>query len=171
MKPSERRRFQRERRDELARARSYEERPETLDGWVAMFAKIYGLAHAHLSLGDKTLHLMEEVGELEVELRKADRVRSGLLELPQSLDLSGEIADVFSWLATVYSHMEKVLHRTDAFIRSFADGGDQKPPTQVLAVPTFSEWVWRDFGGRGNGLRCHKCDKAPCGCPVLVERR
>lgn len=53
-------------------------RPLTLDKWVEMFEDIYGTVNASRSSAEKTFHFLEEIGEVEVELRKADRQQQDL---------------------------------------------------------------------------------------------
>jgi hypothetical protein len=59
-------------------------KPTTLDEWVEMFEDIYGTVNASRSSAQKTFHFLEEIGEVEVELRKADRKRENLPIDPKS---------------------------------------------------------------------------------------
>lgn len=180
---SERDELERDRHADLVRARLSNDRPVTLDDWVDMFAAIYGMAHARLSLQDKTLHFFEEIGEVEVELRRADRIRRGMMQ--GNVELADEIADVFSWLASIMFHMKRTLEGWNNFLTTFEDrerarreGGAEQlesagvPEQGTLVVPSLSQWIWREFGSSdGFGLRCHVCEELRCSCEILLERR
>lgn len=164
----------------LKKARSLaDDRPQALDEWAAMFERIYGIPHARMPLADKTLHFFEEVGELEVELRKADRVRANIIPPGRadeyaSIEFANEIADVFSWLISIFSHIAHELQRADRFMEVFLTkrGTPVTGKRSSLTPPTFSEWVWIEFGGPDTDeLRCHRCRATKCVCGTEIRRR
>jgi NTP pyrophosphatase (non-canonical NTP hydrolase) len=171
------------RASKLDTARAVGTRPERLDDWVAMFDKIYGNVNATRDSSSKVLHLWEEIGELEVELRKADRLKSKQVPAAEkkhlgTVEWESELADVFSWLSSVYLHIDGSLKSSRRVLREFAtkasriDRG-QKAGTEPHFLP-LSQWMWLEYGDdRGKaGLRCHRCHEQPqCRCVVFVDRR
>ena len=161
--------------DELAKAR-LQSRPASLDSWVEMFENIYGTVNASRSSAEKTFHFLEEIGEVEIELRKADRKRADFFTLSTTVQWEDEVADVFSWLSSVYLHLrgavddlEKLILAFDTFF-STEDGATVSP--ELWPKLSFSHWVWREFGSDEGGLRCHRCHQSPrCGCNMIKERR
>lgn len=137
-----------------------------LAGWTAMFDQIYGAPHARLPLSAKALHFFEEIGELEVELRKADRVEAGFEPHSTVIALEDEIADVFSWLVSMFIDISRSIDLATRVIdrlegRDIIDG----------RIGSLAECIWRAFGDPTVGLRCHKCEEPRCVCDVLVARR
>jgi NTP pyrophosphatase (non-canonical NTP hydrolase) len=161
----------------LQSARSRRESmPATLDDWSKMFQEIYGISHGNLSLSDKGLHFFEEVGEVEVELRKADRVRHGVVPPGRAdeyahIEFQDEIADVFSWLVSIYLDIMVELERASDFMETFLEKrGSTDGKRSGVAGPPFSHWIWVEFGSSA-GLACHVCKERRCVCNVHVSRR
>lgn len=140
------------------------DRPERINDWVHMFHEIYGPAHSSLTLSHKMLHFVEEVGELEIELRTADRVRAGLLPPGTSIDLGGEVADLVSWIASICVHVDKALDDARHFTGAFTAMSSEAPGLSLSA------WLWREFGA-ADGIRCYVCRGMPCSCLVHIARR
>jgi NTP pyrophosphatase (non-canonical NTP hydrolase) len=169
-------RIEKERENEatLAAARKDESQPRTLDEWVEMFEEIYGRVNRSRSASDKMLHLWEEIGELEVELRNADRRAAGQPDA-KATDWESELADVFSWVSSVYLHITGYLRRAQFFHDTIEAKSrrDAPSPSAFPQPPQLSRWVWLEFrGDRDNGgLRCHKCGYAVCGCTINYRRR
>jgi len=138
-------------------------RPSTLDDWVTMFQGIYGGALRTRTVSEKTFHFLEEIGEVEVELRAADRILAGSIK-PRTIEWEDEIADVFSWLTAVFLHIRGFMERANEFAEEYqrmrgVPGDDGKP---VFRLPLFSEVLWNEFGDLSVGLRCHRCLKTRC---------
>lgn len=164
------------------------ERPSRLDDWVEMFEHVYGTVNASRSSAEKTFHFLEEIGEVEVELRKADRKQQDLATRgkTQKIEWEDEVADVFSWLTAVYLHLRGVVHDLDRLVKAFETLGKAKDDQLVKRkqpakgnqrvklepLLSFSHWVWREFGNKeGVGLRCHRCTEHPkCGCKMAKRR-
>ena len=165
-------------------------RPSGLNDWVEMFENIYGTVNASRSSAEKTFHFLEEIGEVEVELRKADRQQEDLRTGGKTakIEWEDEVADVFSWLTAVYLHLRGVVYDLERLVNAFEVLGETKKDrrirsraTPVTAKPipvklepmlSFSHWVWLEFGNRdGAGLRCHRCEKHPkCACKMAKRR-
>jgi hypothetical protein len=153
----------------LDMAREGHEKPVSLDAWVAMFEDIYGTVNASRTSAEKTFHFLEEIGEVEVELRKADRLQQNIplpKEQDKTIEWELEIADVFSWLTSVYLHYRG--HVEDMNKVAF----DLDPSRRPSPVPTFSAWVWKEFGNKstGIGFRCHRCGQPKCTCAIARRR-
>ncbi len=73
-----------------------EKRPSTLDGFVVMFADVYGNHSESGNLTDVYLHFSEEVGEVAEWIRVVESLSDGRSEAQQGL--TSELADVFSWM-------------------------------------------------------------------------
>ena len=163
----------------LTRARAHNEHPGSLDSWVDMFEDIYGAVNATRSSAEKTFHYLEEVGEVEVELRKADRIKNNAVPAGQedrysTIEFEAEIADVFSWLTAVFLHINNSWRRADELVAAFRDR--VLVQAEVLSEtpdfsPTLSEWLWHEFGSEEGGLRCHRCRESSCRCKAGVRRR
>lgn len=168
-----------ERSSRLKHARSQTDRmPATLDSWAGMFDQIYGIPHARLPLAEKTLHFFEEVGEVEVELRKWDRLAANIIppgreEEYSKIEFEDEIADVFSWLISMFIDIAEALKRANDFMETFREKRRHAPTgKREFDPPTFSEWLWVEFGDPQTGtLRCHVCHQPKCECKVKVTRR
>jgi len=166
-------------------------RPIKLNDWVQMFEDIYGTVNASRSSAQKTFHFLEEIGEVEVELRKADRKREDLdvtdrkIKIEYQGDIAhvkieweDEVADVFSWLTAVYLHLKGALDDFQRLISAFVNK-DQAENTSAQLQPmySFAHWVWLNFGkseGAGKeviGLRCHRCTLTKCNCAMIKQRR
>ncbi|HEX7167945.1 MAG TPA: hypothetical protein VF230_13290, partial [Acidimicrobiales bacterium] len=161
--------------ERLAEARRTGRRPRSFDEWVDMFEQIYGRVNRSRRASEKMLHLWEEIGELEVELRNADRVASGDLARTKPIDWEAELADVFSWVSSTYLHIVGYLLRAKAVDDAIESKArmDDYTASRYPDPPKLSTWIWLEFQGdkvRG-GLRCHKCGDAVCTCPLNYERR
>jgi NTP pyrophosphatase (non-canonical NTP hydrolase) len=153
-------------------------RPDRLDEWVEMFDHIYGQINQSKSLEDKTFHLLEEIGEVEQELRKADRIMSGAIPRGQEvayreIDWEAEVADVFSRLTSLIVH---IRHSIDKRLRVVGDSqawidGELSLPTSGLrpTVRPFSYWLWRAFSEDGT-FGCHRCHEPVCICLPPIRR-
>jgi hypothetical protein len=175
-------------KDKLNAARQ-NPRPTKLNDWVQMFEDVYGTVNASRSSAQKTFHFLEEIGEVEVELRKADRQKAGLNvlgnkklkleyrgEVPYAkIEWEDEVADVFSWLTAVYLHLKGGLDDTIKLIAAFAEDGQADVASAPLKpIYSFANWVWRAFENKEGdkiGLRCHRCHKTECDCTMLPKRR
>lgn len=169
----------------LEQARASRERPITLDEWVEMFERVYGAVNAARSSAEKTFHFLEEVGEVEIELRKADRILNGLPisgeERAKGIQLEPEIADVFSWLVSVYLHMRGFHTDLNKLVKTFelvpGFEATHDAPIRLKPLLSFSSWVWAVFGNHetGIGLRCHRCgcgeEPGKCCCRMIRDRR
>lgn len=71
-------------------------RPETIDGFVTMFARIYGNHSESANLTDVYLHFSEEVGEVAEWIRVAESITNPKAAVER--ELASELADVFSWM-------------------------------------------------------------------------
>lgn len=171
MSRDERERMREEMRIDLEIARFNNRRPGSLDEWVEMFHGIYGDAHSVRSSATKTFHFLEEVGEVEIELRAADLLRAGMSSGVSS-DWAGEVADVFSWASSLYLHIRGYLRRAETFVNRFAvsDIGAGSIRMDFPALPRYSTLVWDQFKGEDGTLRCPDCHKNPCGCPRIPRR-
>lgn len=162
---------------EIARA-NRSDFPKTLDGWSTMFEHIYGVPHARMTMAEKALHLMEEVGEVEYELRKAERVAQGKIPPGREqeysrIDFRGELSDVFSWLLTVHHHIALALGGAQEFMAAYEKRRGATGKLPHISLPSFSDWLWVEFGDQDTGrdLRCHRCGKSVCRCDVALTRR
>jgi NTP pyrophosphatase (non-canonical NTP hydrolase) len=175
-------------------------RPSTLNEWVEMFEDVYGVVNASRSSAQKTFHFLEEIGEVEVELRKADRQQQDLRTSgkTEKIEWEDEIADVFSWLTAVHLHLRGIVHDFEQLIKAFEARPEVETPlkgetltsdsatlsgqpsaqdevgdsiAKLMPMLSFSHWVWREFGNKsGDGLLCHRCHQNKCRCK-MAERQ
>jgi NTP pyrophosphatase (non-canonical NTP hydrolase) len=150
-------------------------RPRTLNEWVSMFDTIYGSANSTRSVDDKILHLLEEIGEIEQELRKADRSMSGAIPAGQEENYAvnhweAEIADVFSRLASVILHIQQELGGLSDSALQAERVGSQGLELGPESTQSFSRWVWLTFRNEAGQLSCHRCKKTECGCVPATRR-
>jgi NTP pyrophosphatase (non-canonical NTP hydrolase) len=93
-------------------------RPSTVRGFENMFERIYGTVHEHVPLADIAFHVQEEAAEVLAELKNRD------LECTRD-----EVADAFSWLASLAGHPQitsaggRRLRVEDALARHFGGPG------------------------------------------------
>lgn len=176
-------------RDEMVRSRATTleaerqlgVRPTTLDEWVGMFELIYGTVNGSRNAEVKVMHFWEELGELEVELRKADRKKYGAVPPGQesshaAISWEDELADVFSWLSSVYLHIDSRLRRAQVLLKF--DNSASAPEMRAAAedgdlVRPLTSWVWQAYGNpdTGVGLKCHRCHQERCDCNIGFRRR
>jgi len=154
----------------VAEAQQNHTKPVALDDWAIMFEKIYGGVNRTRTSAEKTFHFLEEVGEVEKELRAADRMKAGAMPR-HPLEWEDEIADVFSWLMAVFLHVRGHLDRANVFIGDY-QRGLRIPPDRCagqVPLPRFSEVVWAQFGDETVGLRCHRCHKTRCDMTITTD--
>jgi NTP pyrophosphatase (non-canonical NTP hydrolase) len=150
---------------DLLRARRRPTPDWTPDGWIDQFDRIYGGANTTRSLDVKAFHFFEEVGEVEVELRTADRLYAKTISHTE-IHWEDELADVFSWLTALFLHVRGYVAKANVFIEAYEKRMGREP-TFSLPTPTFSEIVWAEFGDSIVGLRCHRCRKTRCDLTVV----
>lgn len=152
-----------EREVAIEQAQRENTRPAKLDDWVKMFDTIYSGVNRTRTSAEKTFHLLEEIGEVERELRSADRIRARVAP-PRALEWEDEIADVFSWLMAVFLHVRRRMDRSDAFAIEYRRITHPGAEHSVDApdLPTFPSLLWAEFGDPQVGIRCHRCRKTRC---------
>ncbi len=172
LSPEERARFLAVRAGRLEQARQHNPKPRSLDDWVFMFERIYGPVNAARSSAEKTFHFLEEVGELETEHRKADKLLAGI-PIEGQVQWEAEVADVFSWLTAVYLHIKGFAEDLDKLLASFqakhVPGFEDAGRVRAERLLSFSAWIWHKFGGT-DGLICHRCRLTVCDCRFPARR-
>jgi NTP pyrophosphatase (non-canonical NTP hydrolase) len=146
----------------LGRARNQGERPKSIDQWVDMLDRIYGGANRSRTSAEKTFHLLEEIGEVEQELRAADRSLTGAYPA-RPIGWEEEVADVFSWIVAVFCHIRRSIARTNGYAEAYARATGLGLEGNLLnRRPVISELLWFEFGDPEVGLTCHRCHKTRC---------
>lgn len=142
----------------------------TVDDWATMFEKIYGGTNRTRTSAEKTFHFLEEIGEVERELRAADRIRQRVIPR-RTLEWEDEIADVFSWLMAVFLHIRGRMDRSKSFLLEYQRKTKTSLGAEVaqLPLPRFSELLWMEFGDPNVGLRCHRCLKTRCDMTIAQD--
>lgn len=144
--------------------------PVVLDGWVEMLERVFGASNRRQSAAEKTFHFFEEVGEVEQEARKNDRLgRRRDVPTPNPTSWEDEVADVFSWLVAVFLHLRGFVRRANTFGEAYSKRTRQD--FGPLQVPLLSDLVWAEFGDARLGLRCPRCGMPTCACERQPTRR
>ena len=147
-----------------------QERPSKLNDWVEMFEDVYGTVNASRSSAVKTFHFLEEIGEVEVELRKADRLNEDLAPRGKTpkIEWEDEVADVFSWLTAVYLHLRGAVQDLERLVKALETPSEGD--ARLRPMLSFSHWIWHEFGNEKGGLRCHRCKQDKCKCKMAQRR-
>ena len=124
-------------------------KPKSIDEWQEMFGTIFRANLKHLSLGDATSHLLEELGEaLDAMIRMSSYRNEDFVKGEpdhRQLRLEAQVADVFSWLFAVVQKIDSI---TQAPVR-------------------LSEIIWSRYGCEDLYLFwCPFCERAACACPL-----
>jgi len=135
------------------------EKPATLDAWGIMFDEIYGNAHAVIPLEALAFHLVEETGEVTSQIIRITEVVNGATTEEKKKELQREIADVFSWVCSIVSKINRTYFYPAA--RHFEK--EQNVPEGSIPVATLSKILWDEYGSLGE-LLCSTCRTNPCSC-------
>jgi len=134
-------------------------RPATLDDWGRMFDYIYSNAHAVIPIEALAFHLVEETGEVTSQLIRITEMLNGATSEEKKRELFREVADVFSWVCSVVSKINKTYFYPAA--RHF------EKETNVVygSIPTatLSKILWDEYGSLTD-LICSTCKTNPCSC-------
>lgn len=159
-----------------------EKKPSKIDGWVQMYARLYGNTTYSMPVEHIGFHLMEEIGEVIRVLRRRKefdrRVEKGLekgtdvsmAKQAFEYDLDSELADVFSWTCTLAYKIESLAQALKDFqdqLNDLKEGRAHiriqfpyaKPTDIPFNIPqvTFSSVLYWEYG---NG--CPNCNSIPC---------
>lgn len=134
-------------------------RPKTLDAWGVMFDSIYGNTHAVIPLEALAFHLVEETGEVTSQIIRITEIVNGSSPEEKKKELQREVADVFSWICSVVSKINRTYFYPAA--RHFEK--EQNVPEGSIPVATLSKILWDEYGSFGE-LLCSTCRTNPCSC-------
>jgi len=145
--------------------------PSTLDEWVDMFQAIYEKAHLDLSIENICFHFLEEVGEVAREMLKLSSFEDkGKLSEEEKVklknikeELENELADVFSWIASLVSKLGFISGVIMQYYSSY-----HKEEKLKIEKIKLSRILWNAYKSpRGDFLYCPDpyCQNRPCTCP------
>jgi hypothetical protein len=142
-------------------------KPKSMDEWQEMFGTVFRANLKHLSLGDATSHLLEELGEASDAMVRMSSYRNEHFVNGEpdhrQLRLEAQVADVFSWLFAV---VEKI----DSINRKELDYERCRPKAEAAAqAPVrLSEIIWDRYGCEDlHSFWCPFCKNASCACPLI----
>lgn len=90
--------------------RSEQKKPSSLEGWQEMFTEIYGNINKIMSRSAIGFHLMEEIGEVAREIRRADWKKC-----------EEEVADVFAFIIALVMKLPEFGNLSDALWNRYLD--------------------------------------------------
>lgn len=139
----------------------------TIDEWTEALEAIYSYANRTLDGPKKTFHFLEEVGELELAMLRADEQaprRAATLhaarQRPTAWEL--ELADCFGWLVATYQHIIKSAAKNHEFVEGYRRLNEGRHHRRRFGSPLrLSTLMLRTFVPRG-AVVCYLCRKAPC---------
>jgi NTP pyrophosphatase (non-canonical NTP hydrolase) len=147
-------------------------KPRTVDGWQALFSKIYAANLRHLTLADIGFHLLEEVGEVSDAMVRmytysddsGDQFAEEVVPW-RTVWLEEEIADVFSWLLTLVNSLQLM----PTIAREFATYLYSEPIGDLFNKKiTLSKIIWKRYGNdKSNTFWCQKCKQDICVCTIV----
>jgi NTP pyrophosphatase (non-canonical NTP hydrolase) len=131
-------------------------RPNGVDEWQKMFATIFAANLSQLSIGDISLHLLEEMGEVSNALARmySYSEKSFVANEPlwRQFQLEEELSDVLSRLFAI------------AHALSFESTRAQNGAKTLL-----SQIIWRRYGSdKDQRFTCWKCKEPSCSCPIIM---
>lgn len=151
--------------------------PKTLDEWIDMFKRIYEKAHTDLSIENICFHFLEEVGEVareilklskfETKVEKNELSRKDGEELKKIKEnLEKELADVFSWIASLISKLEFITGLLMEYHLSYRGQPIEENASNVMKIK-LSRILWSAYKSPQGFLYCPPpyCQERPCKCP------
>ena len=139
-------------------------RPKTLNEWANMFDKIYGEAHSVIPLEALAFHLVEETGEVTGQIIRITEVINEATLEEKKRELFREVADVFSWVSSVITKINKTHFYPAA--RHFEK--EQKAPEGSIPVATLADILWDEYGSTSY-MVCSTCKSNPCSCDRKLQ--
>ena len=134
-------------------------RPKSLDDWGRMFDAIYGEAHAVIPIEALAFHLVEETGEVTSQIIRIIEMVNCTTTEQKKKELFREVADVFSWVCSVVSKINRTYFYPAA--RHFEK--EQNFPDGSIPTATLSKILWDEYGS-SDSLICSTCRTNPCSC-------
>lgn len=138
----------------------------SLNGWVDLFDEVYGIVNSTRTTAQTFFHFLEEIGEIEIELRNADLARAEGRAY-EGLDWRRELADVFSWLACIYLQIRERVARADrvlGYIQQAMSEQEADHPKSFTLSDVIRGAFWDESKRR---LVCCRCREPLCECPVV----
>lgn len=146
----------------LEKARSGENRPQTLRQWQTMFSNIYEAAQGTMTVPEIGFHFFEEIGEVQHSIRDiATLTEEQVSEIPKVAELQYnmymEIADTISW---IFALLQKFSSEIERF-RPFLGDGFEAPRLFL------DELLYKEFYDPSTKrIRCPRCTNRPCSCTI-----
>jgi hypothetical protein len=156
-------------------------KPKNLSGFEDMIANIFSSSIYILTPHEIAFHLMEEIGEVsralaDLEVSQTATTKSKTHHstfeserISRVLDLSDELADVFSWTVSLISKVRFFLSSFDDYFESTSDT-ETSTLANIKALLgrdanriNICDIIWRKYG-IGGRIRCPVCRDAPCTC-------
>lgn len=138
-------------------------KPISIDGWQAMFGRVFRPSLSNLTLVEVVLHLLEEVGEVANALIRMysyttkDLVAGELLQ--RQIRLEDEFADTLSWL---FALVEKLGMMNENIQETAVQ---QRNEDRLL----LSRILWEKYGSDElRSFYCRHCNKIVCDCPIVL---
>jgi NTP pyrophosphatase (non-canonical NTP hydrolase) len=162
-------------------------KPESMDGFVDMFSKIYENNVEVLTIDEISFHLLEEVGEVSTALTNLFTMeidKSSAAEVAEQRNkrvkaFAEELADVFSWSNSLVMKINRNLSCAADLVDLFykvkggvlATGFSEN--IRNLVNTNLVDLIWLLHENDKGFLSCEKCHESPCNPqnPVHKETR
>jgi NTP pyrophosphatase (non-canonical NTP hydrolase) len=154
------------------RAFSWDQRrnkPQEIDRWQGMFARMFAANLRHLSLTSIAFHLLEEMGEVsDAMVRMYTYSEENFVQGEPSwrqVWLEDELADVSSWLFALVEKLDTIRQTANEYDRWRFGTGLQDNRI------TLSQIIWKRYGS--DDLEDFICPHPPaqqhtCRCPLIL---
>jgi NTP pyrophosphatase (non-canonical NTP hydrolase) len=146
------------------------DRPESVDSMVQMLNDgIYGQKYRNYSLEFTTFHFLEEVGEVNEQIRKLRglhkrRQTESSEEVIQDIrdekdHLRRELADVYSWIAAIVIQLNKIKQKTRG-LENYGDGPETNTEDRdILLTEVINQRYLNQETGK---FECPTCKETKC---------